>query len=218
VAVDGGHVVPIFSLEMSKESLLDRMICSRGRVNTARFDRGYLDSDERARIMAAASEITGNENVLIDETATADITDIHSKIRKLQSRGPVGLVIVDYLQLMIHGKDEHRVSEASRISRGLKLIAKDCKLPLLVLSQLSRSLESRQDKRPMLSDLRDSGAIEQDADVVLFIYREEVYRPQDESVRGCADLMVAKQRNGPTGVLPLVWRKEFVRFDERARA
>lgn len=217
VALDGGHIVPIFSLEMSKESLLDRMICSRARVDSSKFDRGRLNAEERERVQAAASSLTENDRILIDDMATTGIADIHSKVRKLQARGPVGLVIVDYLQLMVHGKDEFRTAEVSGISRGLKLVAKDCKVPVLALSQLSRACEARNDKRPMLSDLRESGAIEQDADVVAFIYREEVYKPNDESLYGLADLIVAKQRNGPIGPLPMVWLKEFVRFEERAR-
>jgi replicative DNA helicase len=217
VAVDGESIVPIFSLEMDKESLVDRLICSRARVNTKRFDGGFMDTEERSRVWKAAGDIAADERVLIDDRANTNTQEIHSKIRKQQARGPVGLVIIDYLQLLIDGDDAHRVAAASRISRELKLIAKDCKVPVLALSQLSRVCETRTDKRPILSDLRETGAIEQDADVVAMLYREEVYTPDREDLRGLAELIIRKQRGGPIGTVPLVWLSEIVRFEEMAR-
>ena len=217
VAVDGQSIVPIFSLEMDKESLVDRLICSRARVNTKRFDGGYMDSEEQVRAWRAAGEITADDRILIDDRANTNTHEIHAKIRKQQARGPVGLVILDYLQLLIDGDDAHRVAAASRISRELKLIAKDCKVPVLALSQLSRVCETRTDKRPILSDLRETGAIEQDADVVAMLFREEVYSQDREDLRGLAELILRKQRGGPIGTIPLVWLAEIVRFEEMAR-
>lgn len=217
VGVDGESIVPVFSLEMDKESLVDRMICSRARVNTKRFDGGYMDSDEKRRAWKAAGEIAAEERVLIDDRANTNTQEIHAKIRKQQARGSVGLVIIDYLQLLIDGDDAHRVAAASRISRELKLIAKDCKVPVLALSQLSRVCETRSDKRPILSDLRETGAIEQDSDLVMMLYREEVYTADREDLRGLAELIVRKHRGGPIGMLPMVWIGEIVRFEEMAR-
>ncbi len=217
VAVNQEHIVPIFSLEMDKESLVDRLICSRARVNTKKFDGGFMNEEETARIWKAAGEITADDRALIDDKANTNTQEIHAKVRKQQTRGPVGLVIVDYLQLLIDGDDAHRVAAASRISRELKLIAKDCKVPVLALSQLSRVCETRTDKRPILSDLRETGAIEQDADVVAMLYRGEVYEPDNGDLHGKAELIVRKQRGGPIGTVPLVWLGNIVRFEEMAQ-
>lgn len=217
IAVDGNMKVPIFSLEMDKESLVDRLICSRARVNTKRFDGGYMDAEEYKRVRRAAGEISADGRILIDDKASTNTQEIHSKIRKEQARdGEVGLVEIDYLQLLIDGGDEHRTAAASRISRDLKLIAKDCKVPILALSQLSRECEKRNDKRPLLSDLRETGAIEQDADLVAFVFRPEVYQEDREDLRGMAELIIRKQRGGPIGTVPLIWRGEIVRFEEMA--
>ncbi len=221
VSIDRGDTSLVFSLEMPGESLIDRLICARARVNSRKFDGGFLDHDEDHRITKAAGEIVGNKNLLIDEKAVTNIGEIHAKIRQRQAKGPVGLVVIDYLGLLVGGKAGDRTAETSLVSRGLKIIAKDCKVPMLVLAQLSRSCEQRghsmDNYRPVLSDLRDSGGIEADADVVMFAFRPEIYFPDREDLRGVADLIVAKQRQGPTGTVPLVWLKEYVRFEERAK-
>ena len=205
----------IFSLEMDRQSILDRMICARARVNSKRFEGGYLNAEEMRRAMSAAGEIDAGR-VLIDDKATTDMREIHAKIRKEQARGPVDLVVIDYLQLMIGGDVKSRVSEASRISRDMKLVAKDCGVPVVALSQLNRECDSRTDHRPMLSDLRETGAIEQDADVVVFLFRPEVYDRTREDLRGRAELIVAKQRTGPIGTVNLTWLGEVVRFENSA--
>ncbi len=208
--------VAVFSLEMSRESLLTRMICAAARVDQQKFRASYLNQDERRRLAKAASDLVQSP-LFIDDTSGAHLMDIHAKLRRLKSEHGLGLVVIDYLQLMSgRGRYENRNQEISTISRGLKLLAKDLKVPMLVLSQLNRAPEIRQgDHRPQLSDLRESGSIEQDADLVAFIFREEVYKPQDESLRGLAELLIAKQRNGPIGKVNLVFLKEFTKFENR---
>ena len=208
--------VAVFSLEMSRESLLTRMICAAARVDQQKFRASYLSQDERRRLAKAASDLVQSP-LFIDDTSGAHLMDIHAKLRRLKSEHGLGLVVIDYLQLMSgRGRYENRNQEISTISRGLKLLAKDLKVPMLVLSQLNRAPEIRQgDHRPQLSDLRESGSIEQDADLVGFIFREEVYKPQDESLRGLAELLIAKQRNGPIGKVNLVFLKEFTKFENR---
>jgi replicative DNA helicase len=157
--------------------------------------------------------------LFIDDTAGLHLMEMHAKLRRVQSERGLGLVIVDYLQLMTgRGRFENRNQEISSLSRGLKLLAKELHVPILVLSQLNRAPETRPgDHRPQLSDLRESGSIEQDADLVAFLFREEVYRPNDESLRGVAELILAKQRNGPVGKIDLVFLREFTKFEDRAR-
>src|SRR5271154_6408670 len=210
------QTVAVFSLEMSRESLLTRMICAAARVDQQKFRASYLNQDERRRLAKAASDLV-QEPLFIDDTSGAHLMDVHAKLRRLKAEHGLGLVVIDYLQLMSgRGRYENRNQEISTISRGLKLLAKDLRVPMLVLSQLSRAPEIRQgDHRPQLSDLRESGSIEQDADLVAFIFREEVYKPQDESLKGLAELLVAKQRNGPTGKVNLVFLKEFTKFENR---
>lgn len=216
VATRHGATVAVFSLEMSKESLLTRMLCAAARVDQQKFRAGYLNLDERRRLQIAMSELV-EAPLFIDDTAGVNLMDIHSKLRRLQAEHGLGLVIVDYLQLMSgRGRFENRNAEVSSISRGLKLLSKDLKVPFLVLSQLSRAPETRPgDHRPQLSDLRESGSIEQDADVVGFIFREEVYKPDREDLRGLAEFIIAKQRNGPVGRVPLVFLREFTKFENR---
>ena len=210
------QTVAVFSLEMSRESLLTRMICAGARVDQQKFRAGYLNQDERRRLAKAASELV-QAPLFIDDSAGAHLMDIHAKLRRLRSEHGLALVVIDYLQLMSgRGRYENRNQEISTISRGLKLLAKELKVPMLVLSQLNRAPEVRQgDHRPQLSDLRESGSIEQDADLVAFIFREEVYKPQDESLKGLAELLLAKQRNGPTGKVNLVFLKQFTKFENR---
>jgi replicative DNA helicase len=216
VAVKLKKTVAVFSLEMSKESLLSRLLCAAARVDSHRFRLGYLDADERRRLQRAAAELV-EAPLYIDDTSGSNLLDMHAKLRRLQAERPLGLVVLDYLQLMSgRGRFENRVQEISALSRGLKLMSKELKVPMLVLSQLSRAPETRPgDHRPQLSDLRESGSIEQDADVVAFIFREEVYKQEREDLRGKAELILAKQRNGPTGKIDLVFLHHLTKFENR---
>jgi replicative DNA helicase len=201
---------------MSKEALLTRLLCAGGRVDSHRFRLGYLDGEERRRLQGAASELVESP-LYIDDTSGSNLMDMHAKLRRLKAERPLGLVVLDYLQLMSgRGRFENRVQEISALSRGLKLLAKELNVPMMVLSQLSRAPETRPgDHRPQLSDLRESGSIEQDADVVAFIFREEVYKPDREDLRGEADLLLSKQRNGPTGNIKLVFLHHLTKFENR---
>ena len=217
VATKVRQPVAIFSLEMSNESLLTRMLCASAYVDSQRFRAGYLTQEERAKLRHAANEMV-EAPLYIDDTPGVNLMDIHSKLRRMKSEHGLSLVVIDYLQLMSsRGRSENRNQEVSAISRGLKLMAKDLDVPFLVLSQLSRAAETRiGDHKPQLSDLRDSGSIEQDADLVAFIFREEVYKRDREDLRGLADLIIAKQRNGPIGNVPLRFLGQFTRFENRA--
>jgi replicative DNA helicase len=210
------QTVAVFSLEMSKESLLIRMLCTAARVDGQRFRAGFLNAEERRRLQAAAHQLV-DAPLFLDDTAAANLMDMHAKLRRLKAEHGLGLVVLDYLQLMSgRGKSENRNQEISALTRGLKMLAKELNVPLMVLSQLSRAPEMRQgDRRPQLSDLRDSGSIEQDADMVVFIFREEVYKPEREDLKGLAELLIAKQRNGPTGLVNLVFLKQFTKFENR---
>ncbi|MDQ6708336.1 MAG: replicative DNA helicase [Acidobacteriota bacterium] len=218
VAAKMNQAVAIFSLEMSNESLLTRMLCASAYVDSQRFRAGYLNSEERKKLQQAAHNLV-EAPLFIDDTAGSNLMDMHAKLRRLQQgERKLGLVIVDYLQLMSgRGRFENRNQEISTISRGMKLLAKELDVPLLVLSQLSRAPETRQgDHRPQLSDLRESGSIEQDADLVAFIFREEVYKRDREDLRGIAELIIAKQRNGPVGKVDLVFLHALTKFENRA--
>jgi len=218
VALRNKQTAAVFSLEMSKESLLTRMLCSAARVDSQRFRAGYLTQEERRKLNQALHELV-EAPLYIDDTPGLHLMDMHAKLRRLQAeRGKIGLVIVDYLQLMSgRGRFENRNQEVSALSRGMKLLAKELNVPMMVLSQLSRAVESRQgDHRPQLSDLRDSGSIEQDADVVGFIFREEVYNRDREDLKGLAEFIVAKQRNGPVGTVNLVFLHAQTKFENRA--
>jgi len=219
VATKLDKAVAVFSLEMSKESLLTRMLCASARVDSQKFRSGYLNSEERQRLQVSASQLV-RAPLFIDDTAGANLMDMHAKLRRLQAerKQDLGLVVVDYLQLMSgRGRFENRNQEISTISRGFKLLSKELNVPMLVLSQLSRAPETRQgDHRPQLSDLRESGSIEQDADLVAFIFREEVYKRDREDLRGVAELLVSKQRNGPVGKVDLVFLHHLTKFENRA--
>ncbi len=206
----------IFSLEMSKESLLTRLLCAAARVDSQKFRAGFLNANERRQLQVAAAELT-EAPLFIDDTASTNLMDIHAKLRRLKAEHGLGLVVVDYLQLMSSkGRVESRVQEVSALSRGLKLLSKELEVPVLALSQLSRAPETRQgDHRPQLSDLRESGSIEQDADIVCFIFREEVYKPDRTDLKGLAELIIAKQRNGPTGKVNLVFLHSLTKFENR---
>jgi len=211
------QTVAVFSLEMSQESLLTRMLCAAARVDSQRFRAGYLTQEERRKLNHSLHELV-EAPLYIDDTSGVHLMDMHAKLRRLQQERKLGLVIVDYLQLMTaHGRHENRNQEVSSLSRGMKMLAKELNVPVMVLSQLSRAVETRQgDHRPQLSDLRESGSIEQDADVVAFIFREEVYHREREDLRGLAELIVAKQRNGPVGTVNLVYLHAQTKFENRA--
>lgn len=217
VATHLQKTVAVFSLEMSAESLLTRMVCAAARVDQHKFRAGFLNAEERRRLQLALTELS-EAPLFIDDTAGPNLMDIHAKLRRLRGEHGLGLVIIDYLQLMSsRGRSENRNQEVSAMSRGLKLLSKELKVPTLVLSQLSRASETRPgDHKPQLSDLRDSGSIEQDADLVAFIYREEVYKKDREDLKGLAELIVAKQRNGPIGLVNLVFLGQYTKFENRA--
>jgi replicative DNA helicase len=206
--------VAVFSLEMSNESLLTRMICAQARVSQTKFREGYLNADER-RLLQKATVDLARAPIFIDDSSNITLMDIHAKLRRLARDHELGLVIVDYLQLMsTPGRSENRTQEVSQLSRGLKLLSKELKCPFFVLSQLSRAPETRPgDHRPQLSDLRESGSIEQDADMVMFVFREEYYKRFDASLHGKAEIILAKQRNGPTGTVKLAFQHEFTKFE-----
>ncbi|HYN86496.1 MAG TPA: replicative DNA helicase [Pyrinomonadaceae bacterium] len=217
-AIATGAVVGIFSLEMSKESLVMRMLCSEGRVDAHRFRGGYLHREEWARLAGALGTLADTK-IFIDDTPGISVLEMRAKARRLAAEQKrLDLIVVDYLQLMSGSsrRVESRQQEVSQISRELKGLAKELNVPLVALSQLSRAPESRTDHRPQLADLRESGAIEQDADVVGFIYREEQYSRTEENA-GLAELIIAKQRNGPTGTVRLAFLKEFTRFENMWR-
>ena len=210
--------VAVFSLEMSMEQLCLRMLCSVGKVDSQKVRTGNLGQDDWPRLTRATAQLT-DAPIFIDDTAGLTVLEMRAKARRLKSEHDLGLVVVDYLQLM-QGKAsiENRTQEISDISRSLKAMAKELEVPVIALSQLNRSLESRQDKRPQLSDLRESGAIEQDADVILFIYRDEVYNKSESNPsRGLAEVIVGKQRNGPTGTITLTFIGEFTSFENYTR-
>jgi replicative DNA helicase len=222
-AAENGHGVAIFSLEMSKDALVQRMLCSEARVDSQSVRRGSLRDTDFTKLARAAG-ILQNCPVWIDDTPALTLLEMRSKARRLRAENDVKLVIVDYLQLMRSPEySDNRVQEISDISRSLKGLARELGVPVIALSQLSRASEQRGGERtPVLSDLRDSGAIEQDADVVIFIHRPEMYKDlrdkadeKGESLEGKADILVAKHRNGPTGSLDLHFQKQYTRFDNR---
>jgi replicative DNA helicase len=216
-ALDGNVAVAVFSLEMSKEQLSMRMLCAEARVDSSRLRSGFLNPEDWNRITDAAS-VLSEAPLFIDDSPDISATSIRTKSRRLKMDKDLGLIIVDYLQLMRGNQStERRDLEISEISRALKLLAKELNVPVLALSQLNRKLEERSDKRPQLSDLRESGALEQDADVVAFIYRDEVYnKDENNPLRGTAEVILAKQRNGPTGVVPLTFLGSYTRFENPA--
>ncbi len=209
--------VAIFSLEMSKENLVTRMMASETMVDSQEIRTGELKDSDWEKLMEGAG-IIGNSKLYIDDSSST-LAEIRSKCRRLCQREGVDLIIIDYLQLMSGSggrRNESRQQEISEISRGLKVLARELNVPIIALSQLSRAVEARQDHRPMLSDLRESGAIEQDADVVMFLYRDEYYNEATEK-KGIAEVIVAKQRNGATGTIELVWLGQYTKFANKAK-
>jgi replicative DNA helicase len=215
-SIEDQKVVGMFSLEMSREALLLRLLCSRARVDSHKMRTGSLWRDDMTKVVNAMEQLA-HAPIFIDDTPGISLSEMRAKARRLQqSQGKLDLLIVDYLQLMSGGgrRYENRTQEVSAISRGLKALAKELAVPVIALSQLSRAPESRGgDHRPQLSDLRESGSIEQDADVVAFIFREEVYKQDDPDLQGKAELIIAKQRNGPTGRVNLAFLKNSTRFE-----
>jgi replicative DNA helicase len=216
-AVDSNIPVAVFSLEMSKEQLSLRMLCSEARIDSSRLRGGFFSMEDWHRLTDAAG-ILSESPIYIDDSASLTAMEIRAKARRLKMDKNIGLVIIDYLQLMQgRASAERRDIEISEISRSLKALAKELDLPVLALSQLNRMLEQRTDKRPRLSDLRESGALEQDADVVAFIYRDEVYnKEEDNPNKGVAEILLSKQRNGPTGDIHLSFFNSFTRFENLA--
>ena len=207
-----GEVVGFFSLEMSTKQLVLRMLCSDARVDAHKLRTGNLQEKDWARLAKAYAELS-SARIFIDDSATLTPLEMRAKCRRLKAEHGLGLIIVDYLQLVSgSARAENRQQEISAISRSLKGLAKELDVPVIALSQLSRAPEARTDRRPQLADLRESGAIEQDADIVIFIFREEEYKPSEEN-RGVAEIIIGKQRNGPTGTLKLAFIKEFTRFE-----
>lgn len=204
--------VAYFSLEMSKEQLMLRLLSSEGQIFLNNLRIAHMDEEEWAKLINTAAQL--NDSFLfIDDSSGLNPLDIRSKARRMKAKYGLDLIIVDYLQLMtLHKRPDSREREVSEISRMLKAIAKDLDVPLISLSQLNRGVESRSDRRPLLSDLRESGSIEQDADIILMIYREDYYNQEDENLRGLAELIVAKQRNGPIGIVKLGWKPEYGLF------
>ncbi len=209
----------VFSMEMSGSQLTLRMIGSVGRVDQHKLRSGTFEESEWPKLVDAVGKLNDSQ-IYIDDTAGLNALEVRSRARRLHRQcGGLSLIVVDYLQLMSgtsSGREENRATEVAEISRSLKSLAKELKVPVVALSQLNRSVESRQDKRPMMSDLRESGAIEQDADLILFIYRDEVYNPTNEASKGKAELIIAKQRNGPTGPVTLTFIGRHTRFESYA--
>ena len=218
-AIEDKKVVGIFSLEMSREALLLRLLCSRARVDSHKMRTGSLWREDMHKVVRAMEELA-TSHLYIDDTPGIALSEMRAKARRLQqAAGALDLLVVDYLQLMSGGgtRYENRTQEVSSISRGLKALAKELHVPVIALSQLSRAPESRGgDHRPQLADLRESGSIEQDADLVLFIFREEIYKPDDPDLQGRAEIIIGKQRNGPTGRIHMAFLKSSTRFESLA--
>ena len=201
----------IFSLEMSKEQLVNRLLAMEARIDAQNIRSGNL-SDQEWENLVSASEVLGSSKLIIDDTPGISITEMRSKCRRYKMDMDIQLIVVDYIQLMSSGgRSDSRQQEVSDISRSLKGIARELNVPIIVLSQLNRAVEGRADHRPMLSDIRESGAIEQDADVIMFLYRDDYYNTETEE-KNIAEVIIAKQRNGPTGTVKLAWQPQYTRF------
>ena len=217
VALAEGLPVVVFSMEMSGEQLAARLLGSVGRVDQGRMRTGKLQDDEWPRVTDAIARLS-NTQILIDETGALSSLELRARARRIARNfgGTLGLVVIDYLQLMSGSGSENRATEISEISRSLKSLAKELQCPVVALSQLNRGLEQRPNKRPIMSDLRESGAIEQDADLIMFIYRDEVYHPDTTTDKGVAEIIIGKQRNGPIGTIRLSWQGPYTKFDNLA--
>jgi replicative DNA helicase len=205
-----------FSLEMSKEQLVMRMLTSTAKVDASRLRIGNLNETDWPKLTKAAGQLS-EAPIFIDDSPSLSILEIRAKCRRLKVEHQVGLVVIDYLQLMRgQSRSESREKEISEISRGLKGLAKELTVPVIAISQLNRAVENRNDKRPIMADLRESGAIEQDADIIAFIYRDEAYN-KDSDWKGTAEVIISKQRSGPTGMARLVFLQQFTKFENLAR-
>lgn len=212
VAIQTNHNVAIFSLEMGAEQLVSRMLCAEGNIDSQRLRTGKLETEDWGKLTMAMGSLS-NAGIFIDDTPGIRVSEIRSKCRRLKQEHGLGLIIIDYLQLIqgsSHSK-ENRQQEVSEISRSLKGLARELNVPLIALSQLSRGVEQRQDKRPMMSDLRESGSLEQDADIVGFLYRDDYYDPESDQ-QNIIEIIISKQRNGPTGTVELAFIKEYNKF------
>jgi replicative DNA helicase len=218
VAVRHGIPIALFTLEMSKSEVTQRLMCSEAKIESQRVRNGKLAADDWPRLTAACDKLA-KAPIYVDDTGSVSMMEIRSKARRLKSKHPsLGLILVDYLQLMTSGTTaENRVQEVSQISRSLKVLARDLDVPIVAMSQLSRAVEQRHDKRPILSDLRESGSIEQDADIVCFIYRDDYYNEESDQ-QGVAEVIVAKHRNGPTDTVKLSFLKRYAKFSDLAAA
>ncbi|PJK07097.1 replicative DNA helicase [Lysobacteraceae bacterium NML08-0793] len=215
-AIRSKKAVAVFSMEMSAAQLALRLISSNGRVNATRLRTGQLEDEDWTRVGSAVSMLQ-NTKIFIDDTPGLSPEVLRSKARRLKREHDLGLIVIDYLQLMaVPGNSENRATEISEISRSLKGLAKELNVPVIALSQLNRSLETRTDKRPVMADLRESGAIEQDADIIVFIYRDEYYNKENSPDKGLAEIIIGKQRSGPTGSVKLRFFGEYTRFDNLA--
>ena len=211
--------VALFTLEMSKSEVTQRMMCSEAKVESQRLRTGRLAPDDWPRLTAACDRLM-KAPIYVDDAGSTTIMEVRSKARRLKSKEPsLGLIIVDYLQLMTSGASvENQVQEVSQISRALKVLARDLEVPILAMSQLSRAVEQRHDKRPILSDLRESGSLEQDSDLVFFVYRDEYYLGEESDQQGLAEVILAKHRNGPTGLVKLSFLRRYAKFADLAAA
>ncbi len=218
VGIEKKQPVALFSLEMAKEQLVTRMLCAEARVNANKLRSSFLSKSDWPRLTNAAGHLS-EAPIFIDDTPSISVLEMKAKVRRLKAEHGLGLIVVDYLQLMggrggrRRGGADTREQEISEISRSLKALAKELTVPVVALSQLNRAVESRQDRRPLLADLRESGAIEQDADVILFIYREDVYNKKAEEKKGTAEIIIGKQRNGPIGTIELAFIDKYTRFE-----
>ena len=211
IARRGDATVAIFSLEMSREQLVNRLLAMESHVDSQSLRTGNLSGEDWAKLVEGANVI-GSSRLIIDDTPAITVAELRSKCRKYKLEHDLGVIMIDYLQLMSGtGKSDSRQQEISEISRSLKALARELSVPVIALSQLSRAVEQRPDHRPMLSDLRESGAIEQDADVVMFIYRDDYYH-KDTEKKDIAEIIIAKQRNGPIGTIELVWMPKYTQF------
>ncbi|MDH3306348.1 MAG: replicative DNA helicase [Acidimicrobiia bacterium] len=216
VATNGGTVA-IFSMEMGKEEIIQRLLCSLGRVDSMKLRAGQLGPQLWQKVVNAASRLY-QAPIYVDDSAQITVTDVRAKCRRLKRHRGLDLVVLDYLQLMQGRNRENRQQEIAEISRNLKNLARELGVPIIAVSQLNRSLEAREDKRPRLGDLRESGAIEQDADIVMFIYRDEYYHPENQESKGLAEVIVAKHRAGSTGRIDMTFMPEFTLFGDHGMA
>jgi replicative DNA helicase len=212
----GGAGCAFFTLEMSKQQVIQNMLCSRAQIDGSAMRKGRITDQQYRRLQEEAARLY-EANIFIDDTPGISITQLRAKCRRLKQKHGIGMVVVDYLQLMSAGaRIESRQQEISTISRGLKALARELSVPVIALSQLNRDVENRDDHRPRMSDLRESGAIEQDADVIILLHREDYFKPTEQNA-GLAQIIIAKQRNGPTGEVALRFFREYMRFENYTR-